>query len=428
MKLLNNFPKVLLLISLTSLIYTYYRSEIIWNGDFKEYYTLYYKIFLISLIISSLLIYQSRKIKILSSGLILSVLIVLYFYECFLIFKTDYKNSKYFIYKKLKSEGKDPVLRISTRFYLDLPSSKIFPLSGPYNKLTVDCNEYGYTATYKSDRYGYSNPNNEWDNEINNFLLIGSSFAHGACSDRKKDISANLRKLSNKSVLNLGYSGAGPLSNYASLREYALNKNFNNIIFLFYEGSSLNHLVNETKNPILSEYLYNFTFSQNLKLKKKEIEKLHNQIEAKNLNSLKTQFNEDRNLKSTLWKFVKLYNIRRKNLTPKPIFIQHEFPEKEFLKVIRKIDEFAKLNNAKLHFVYLPSYWRYKDESEIHYNYNYKKIYELIKKERINFIDINKQLFLKETLPLKNFINKKPGHYTPDAYKKIADIILKNIN
>ena len=146
MKLLNNFPKVLLLISLTSLIYTYYRSEIIWNGDFKEYYTLYYKIFLISLIISSLLIYQSRKIKILSSGLILSVLIVLYFFECFLIFKTDYKNSKYFIYKKLKSEGKDPVLRISTRFYLDLPSSKIFPLSGPYNKLTVDCNEYGYTA------------------------------------------------------------------------------------------------------------------------------------------------------------------------------------------------------------------------------------------------------------------------------------------
>ena len=427
-RILNNFPKVLFLISLTCLIYTYYRSEITWNGNFKEYYTLYYIIFITSLIISLLLIYQSRRIKILFSGLILSVLIALYFYEVFLIINLDYKNSKYFIYKKLKSEGKDPVLRISTRFYLDLPSSNIFPLSGPYNKLTVDCNEHGYTATYKSDRYGYNNPNNEWDNRINNFLLIGSSFAHGACINRKKDISANLRKLSNKSVLNLGYSGAGPLSNYASLKEYTLNKNFNNIIFLFYEGSSLNHLVNEIQNPILSEYLHNFTFSQNLKLKKKEIDKLHNQIETKNLNFLETQFNENRNLKFTLWKFIKLYNVRRINLNLKPIFTQHEFPEKEFIEIIEKIHEFAKLNNAKLHFVYLPSYWRYKDQFETYYNYNYKKVYELIKKEKINFIDINKQLFLKETLPLKNFVNEKPGHYTPNAYKKIADIILKNIN
>lgn len=426
MKALNIVHKIVILISITCLIYIYYRSEIFWSGDYREYYNIYYKIFITALIVSSLLIYQSNRIKILSSGLFLSILIILYFFEGFLTFKEfNNKNSQYFIYKKLKSGGKDPVLRISTRNYLDFQSSHIFPLSGPYNKLTVDCNEYGYTATYKSDRYGYSNPNNEWDKKINNILLIGSSFAHGACIDRKKDISANLRKLSNKSVLNLGYSGAGPLSNYASLREYSSDKNFNHLVFLYYEGSSLKHLVNEIQNPILSEYLNNFKFSQNLKLKKKEIEKLHNLINNKSLNSLETQFNENRNLRSALWKFIKLYNIRMKNLTPKPIFVQDDFPETEFIKVVKKIDEFAKLNNAKLHFVYLPSYWRYK---KIKIYKNYKKISELIKKEKINFIDINVQLFLKETHPLKNFVKKKPGHYTSDAYKKIADIILKNIN
>ena len=56
------------------------------------------------------------------------------------------------------------------------------------------------------------------------YLLVEDSFTHGACVNRPDDIASVLRKLTNKTVLNLGYGGNGPLLQYAGLREY-LNKN-----------------------------------------------------------------------------------------------------------------------------------------------------------------------------------------------------------
>ena len=50
-------------------------------------------------------------------------------------------------------------------------------------------------ATYKSDRYGFNNPNNEWNKGDIEYLLIGDSFVQGYCVDQKDTISGNLRSL-----------------------------------------------------------------------------------------------------------------------------------------------------------------------------------------------------------------------------------------
>ena len=42
----------------------------------------------------------------------------------------------------------------------------------------------------------------------------------GHCVNRPDDFASNLRNLSNKSALNLGMGGNGPLIEYATLREY----------------------------------------------------------------------------------------------------------------------------------------------------------------------------------------------------------------
>ena len=39
----------------------------------------------------------------------------------------------------------------------------LFPLSGESNAQTVYCNENGYYSEYMSDRYGYNNPDQEWN-------------------------------------------------------------------------------------------------------------------------------------------------------------------------------------------------------------------------------------------------------------------------
>ena len=104
--------------------------------------------------------------------------------------------------------------------YLKYMEDSLFPLSAIANTRTILCNESGEYAYYESDRYGFNNPDNEWNAKEIEYLLVGDSFTHGACVDRPNDIGSVLRTLTNKNVLNLGYGGNGPLLEYAVLREY----------------------------------------------------------------------------------------------------------------------------------------------------------------------------------------------------------------
>ena len=48
----------------------------------------------------------------------------------------------------------------------------LFPLSGFSNKKTINCNENGYYSIFQSDRYGFNNPDTEWDSQEIEFLLV----------------------------------------------------------------------------------------------------------------------------------------------------------------------------------------------------------------------------------------------------------------
>ena len=41
----------------------------------------------------------------------------------------------------------------------------------------------------KTDRFGFNNPDNEWDKKID-YLIIGDSLAQGACVNRPNDITS----------------------------------------------------------------------------------------------------------------------------------------------------------------------------------------------------------------------------------------------
>ena len=79
-------------------------------------------------------------------------------------------------------------------------------------------NENGYYPIFISDRYGFNNPDSEWNFNNIEITILGDSFAFD--KNRPNDISSELRKLSNKPVINLAYPGTGPLIQYATLREY----------------------------------------------------------------------------------------------------------------------------------------------------------------------------------------------------------------
>jgi len=83
------------------------------------------------------------------------------------------------IYQDLKKINNKIAVAVAPENYLNL-SKPIFPLSGISNSETIYCDENGYYSIYQSDRYGFNNPDENWDKKEIEYLLVGDSFVHGA--------------------------------------------------------------------------------------------------------------------------------------------------------------------------------------------------------------------------------------------------------
>ena len=245
------------------------------------------------------------------------------------------------------------------------------------------------------------------------YLIVGDSFAHGACVNRPNDIASNLRIITGKSVLNLGYSGNGPLEEFATLREY-LKKNVKNILWLYYPND-LDNLDEELKIKILSNYLENSSFTQNLIFKQKSIDD-----EAKKIIKKENYVKKKIDLK----KLIKLNNLRAHIYS----FLPNKYipsnskqnliqPKEKFIEILTKTKKLANQNNSNLFFVYLPEYSHYRKN---YTDTNYKDLKKIIMSNDIHFIDLHELVFNKETNPLDLFPFGLPGHYNEIGYKKIS--------
>ncbi|MDP7195180.1 MAG: hypothetical protein QF864_03170 [SAR202 cluster bacterium] len=320
------------------------------------------------------------------------------------------KRSRLQVYNDLKQENYEDLAVTIGRTYF-LRSNSIVPLSGLPNAMTIFCNENGYYNIYQSDRYGFNNPDTEWDAKEIEYLLIGDSFTQGACVNRPYDITSVLRKLSNKSAINLGISSSGSLTEFASLREY-LPKNVRNIILLYFEGNDNGELLDELNNEILLNYLNNESYSQNLTQK----QDLQTQIVK---NFIDEQFKKQNKMieLSTLKDLIKMRSTRGLFINAKITFR----PELE--EILKLSDKLSKQNNSDFFFVYLPEFNRYKSK-----NYdlnNYQKIKSIVNYLEIPFIDIHEEVFEKEENPLKLFPFEMFGHYNVEGYGKVAQAIYR---
>ena len=239
---------------------------------------------------------------------------------------------------------------------------------------------------------------------------------HGACVNRPNDIASRLRKLSKNSVLNLGYGGNGPLLEFATLREY-LNPGVSKVLWFYFEGNDNINLKNELNIKLLNRYLDDLNFTQNLKLYQNRIDNLLAEslkkeliLEEKSLLKNKEQ-TKNRISYSQIIKFVKL------GFTRKLLYHTEPIPN-NFKRIIKLTNELVKMNNSKLYFIYLPSFERYKFKT---LNFGRKdEVKKIITDLRIDFIDIDDEIFKKEKDPLKLFPFEKHGHYTVQAYNKIS--------
>jgi len=385
---------------------------------------------------------MSKNFKTYFIIIFLSTISALYLFESYLLIKEKniilkkaeiYKKktgksydlrSKFEVYNDLKNDKEKVTLSMTAWSKIFLDKNDLLPLSGLSNIKSILCNENGYYSSYLSDRYGFNNPDKEWDKKSIDYLVLGDSFAHGACVNRPNDISSVLRSLSKKNVLNLGISGNGPLTEYATLREYK-HTNVKNIIWIYFEGYDLADLINEKKNFILMNYIKDENFSQNLRNRNDAKDQVVKKITKKEYNRIVEKYSDDNKLKYKILKFIRL------DKTKKVIFvnqvISEEINERVF-KDFRNIMALTKIEadkmKSKLYFVYLPEFLRL---SENYSNKNYYKVLKIVSDLDIPIIDLKKNLLDKEKNPFDLYPFGMNAHFNVKGYRKSSQIILENI-
>ena len=165
------FSPFCLLISIIILIYTFYKSEIYWEGNKRNYYNIYYVISFILIFFSLLTFKIKNKFKTYLMIISLSTIFSLYAFEVYIIYKNrtvlvekDLKKrtqiyesksnkiydrrSKLEVYNDLVKQNKDIVTTVFPYKFVEKKNLDFFPLSGISKSKTINCNESGFYATY----------------------------------------------------------------------------------------------------------------------------------------------------------------------------------------------------------------------------------------------------------------------------------------
>ena len=353
------------------------------------------------------------------------------------------KRSALEVYNGIKSEK-----IIFPKVVPGIKFDEFISLANISNSQIIDCNENGEYSIWRSDRYGFRNLDNIWDEKDLDIIFIGDSFTVGACVQNNQNISGNISKNYSKKILNLGVSGSGPLHQFAKLKEYTKSFKSEYLILIFYEGNDYKSLnTSKSTSPILYKYLENDNFSQNLISKQKIINKNLKQfidlkeIEAQKRNFKKNELNTSILNYLSFSNFYKFYNLRSlitellikydfvSNLR---LFSNNKNKNKTFAIILDKFEEYAKNQNSEFIVVYMPSVERYGDKynkiSRLRLSkldYIYKSITEIIVEKNIRYIDIKKKLFdekkdINYLFPLKL---AGYGHLSTKGYFEVSEVI-----
>jgi hypothetical protein len=305
------------------------------------------------------------------------------------------------------------------------------PLGGISKKTTVAGNETGRYMIYLSDRYGFNNPDTEWDAKNVGWLLTGDSFTEGVAVQPGEDIAGQIRLITQESAVSLGRSGNGPLMELALLTEYAGAVRPKKVLWIYFEGNDLRDDVANQQNKLLMRYMED-GFSQNLINRQKEIDRrLKNFLpKIKNQSTLK-QAKLHQSWRRTYW--MRLGSIRNiigfdGNRPQESAGVSAGLHHSLFPKILTKAKAEVEAWGGKLYFVYLPEYGRYYKKVDLYDKYNKKsEVIDLVEGLNIPVIDIHKEVFADHPDPLALYPLRLSGHFNAEGYARVAKAIVVNV-
>jgi len=306
---------------------------------------------------------------------------------------------------------------------------KIHPLGTISNITTTLGNENGYYSIINTDEHGFNNPKGLYKNKNIDIALVGDSFAEGAAVNYYESISGILNKLNYKSIT-LGKSGKGPLFALATIKEYAKQLKPKYVLWMFFEND-LDDLGHEMRSSILTKYLDDDEFSQNLISKQHEIDKIQINHALVELNKKNQAVENITNLKNfsfvnSLNNSLKFYNLRKiLGVVPKPESIDYM---KTFKNILFKSNSMINNWGGKMIFVYLPGWENYSTVNSLNKKLHLRNnILKTVNELNIRIIDMHKEVFETHPDALSLFPFRMNGHYNVEGYQLVAETIGKRL-
>ena len=449
-KVLNILLSLTILCFIIILLIIYRKSGFDFSNDQFQYLRKYFFISSIFAISSSIVIFLKNNIKLYFFIIFFSSIISLYLFEFYLIkYELRYQNelrknlqirvknsyhdwrSKYQVYVDEIKKNNDISLKYIPSFFMH--KKEDFALSGLSNSKTILCNESGYYATFISDRYGFNNNDEKWNNFKlqKDWVLIGDSAAIGECVFSKDNIASKIENYNDQlNVINLGNSGLGPLMKLAILKEYAEIIKPKKIIWIYIEDNDLIDIESEKNVNFLKNYL-DINHSEKLFLIQKEIDEKITNIVKPEIDDEKYKKNIDYSLiteKFELKKFLKFKKIRGRFDKSTKYDLSNDLRyinNKEILiETWKSAVKLADTWSGQIYFVYFPEYLIFPNI------YHPRRIEILKQAEKIFYdvIDIKEEFLDKEkTNLLKFYPYGLKNHFNELGYAKISEIIYNKL-
>tara|TARA_B100001758_G_C18411046_1_gene615710 strand:- start:172 stop:1326 length:1155 start_codon:yes stop_codon:yes gene_type:complete len=317
---------------------------------------------------------------------------------------------------KAVKEGYSPVLQ---PVFFDFPKRikilqdlvfkyKYIPLGAQPNRDVYYCNEGYGLIKYKSDRYGFRNPDELWDKEERpDILLIGDSFVHGACVEENFTFRGQIAKTF-PLTFNLGMSGSQPKL-YSRTAEFFIKKiRPKNVVIFFF--------ANDNEGEYMTIFEKNFIKNSNNLLYEDSLLLKEFYDEAEKLSDL---YAEAEPPKKRLWERLKddfqLEFFRQ---------ILFKIPQKSTNEAIDTVITMCEEYSCNPYFVFLPTsmFWRPDSRQEDY-------------KSKIKLYLENKHSLSKNFYDATSLINKNGKemfatmgpHYSPKGYQLISSEIINLI-
>lgn len=305
---------------------------------------------------------------------------------------------------------------------LSVDSREIVPLTQVANANLVYCNEGGSWFIYKSDRFGFNNPDILWNKNRIDLAIIGDSFASGACIAKPEPGLLEQIRSDIPSSLSISSPSSGPLLQLALMKEYLVPMRPKNVVWFF---SDLNGLSFDYERQF--HWLRNYLDPININF----LSEHHHQINSFVMKSVDANLNRSEKANPSFISLTKdLITLRKlresRGLTSCPNKNQQFYLLEETFKQ-------AKLEIEKwggyLTVVYMPNgiepacdLMRINDRQK---NWYYHNILQIFERQDISVLNL-KQAYAELGSPT-NFYFFPGSHFTEHGYAWVSSQIIRHL-